>query len=173
MRLMRSATIIGVMLVIAVAGCDRPVERPAEPPGGSAFTHDISADQSGYYRPLTPVRSGDWTLIHLFIGQGPAFAAWEDGERIAGLAPVMLEFEDAGGARTRVVPSRYSVTDTTVRLQGRSAKLGEVTFIGRMDPDALATARRNLGDEGAVVTGSLTAGGRTFSGVGFRWWAGD
>lgn len=173
MRLVRSFTVVGALLLMAVAGCDRPVERPAQPPGGSAFTHDISADQSGYYRPLTPVRSGDWTLIHLFIGQDAAFTAWEDGERIAGLAPVMLEFEDATGTRTRVVPSRYTVTDRTVRLEGRSAELGEVSFDGRLNADALATARRNLGDEGAVVTGTLKAGGQTVSGIGLRWWAGD
>lgn len=173
MRLVRPFTLVGVLLLMAVAGCDRPAERPAQPPGGSVFTHDISADQSGYYRPLTPVRTGDWTLIHLFIGQDTAFTAWEDGERITGLAPVTLEFEDATGTRTRVVPSRYSVTDSTISLAGRSEELGEVTFDGRLDADALATARRNLGDQGAVVTGSLKAGGRSFSGVRFRWWAGD
>ena len=172
MNSVRSCTVIGILL-LAVAGCDRPVERPAEPVARSAFTHDISADQSGYYRPLTPVRSGDWTLVHLFIGQNAAFAAWEDGDRSAGLAPVVLEFADADGTRIRVVPSRYTVTDTTVRLAGRSEELGEVTFDGRLDADALATARRNLGDDGAVVTGRLTAGGQTFGGVGFRWWAGD
>lgn len=172
MNLVRSVTVVGVLL-LAVSGCDRPAERPGAPTTGSTFTHDISADQSGYYRPLTPVRSGDWTLIHLFIGQAADFATWEAGRRTVGLAPVMLEFEDARGARTRVVPSRYTVTDTVVRLEGRSAELGEVAFDGRLDADALATARRNLGDEGAVVTGTLKAGGRTFSGVHLRWWAGD
>ncbi|WP_339928281.1 hypothetical protein [uncultured Brevundimonas sp.] len=173
MRLVRSFTVVGVLLLMTVAGCDQPVERSGEPAARSAFTHDISADQSGYYRPLTPVRSGDWTLSHLFIGQAAEFSAWEAGERIAGLAPAMLEFEDAARVRTRVVPSRYTVTDTTIRFTGRSADLGEVTFDGRLDPDALATARRNLGDEGAVVTGTLKVGGRTISGVQLRWWAGD
>ncbi len=173
MGLVRSVTIVGVLLLTALAGCDRPVERPGEPAARSAFSHDIRADESGYYRPLTPVRSGDWSLSHLFIGQAAGFAAWEAGERIAGLAPVMLEFEDAAGARTRVVPSRYTVTDSAVRLVGRSPALGEVAFDGRLDADALATARRNLGDEGAVVTGTLKVGGRTIRGVQLRWWAGD
>lgn len=173
MRLVRSCSVFGVLLLLAVAACDRPSERPAQPPGSSAFSHDISNDQSGYYRPLTPVRSGDWSLSHLFIGQTAAFTAWEEGERVAGLAPVMLEFEDAAGARTRVVPSRYTVTGTTVRFTGQSSELGEVAFDGRLDADALATARRNLGDEGAVVTGTLKVGGRTISGVRLRWWAGD
>ncbi|WP_417231092.1 hypothetical protein [Brevundimonas sp.] len=173
MGLVRSVTIVGVLLLTVLAGCDRPVERPGEPAARSAYSHDISADESGYYRPLTPVRSGDWTLSHLFIGQTAEFAAWEAGERIAGLAPVMLEFEDTAGARTRVVPSRYTVTDSTVRFAGRSPALGEVAFDGRLDADALATARRNLGDESAVVAGTLTVDGRTIRGVQLRWWAGD
>lgn len=173
MRLVRSFTVVGVVLLVALAGCDRPAERTGEPAAVGSFSHDLDIDESGYYRPLSPVRAGDWILSHLFLGQTAAFAAWEEGERIAGLAPVMLEFEDAAGARIRVIPSRYTVTDTTVRLEGRSAELGQVTFEGRLNADALATARRNLGDEGVVLTGSLKAGGQTTNGVGFRWWAGD
>lgn len=172
MRPVRFSTIVGILLLTAMAGCDR-AERAGQQAKGSAFVHDISADQSGYYRPLTPVRSGDWTLIHLFVGQAAAFTAWEDGERIAGLAPVMLEFEDKAGDRTRIVPARYTVTESTVRFAGRSPELGEIAFDGRLDADALATARRNLGDQGAVVTGNLKVGDRTISGVRFRWWAGD
>lgn len=169
----RSVAVVAVLLLLAVTGCDRPADRPGEPATGVAFSHDISADVSGYYRPLTPVVSGDRTLTHLFIGQAAAFTGWEGGQRAGGLAPIMLEFADAAGGPTRVVPSRYAVTDTTVRFAGRSRGLGEVTFDGRLDADALATARRNLGDEGAVVTGTLTAGGQTFPGVQLRWWAGD
>jgi hypothetical protein len=122
---------------------------------------------------LIPVQTGDWALSHLFIGQDATFAAWEGGERIDGLAPVTLEFEHKGGALIRVMPVRYTVTDSLVRFEGRSSELGDVAFDGRLDPEALATARRNLGDQGAVVTGTLKIGGRTISGVRFRWWAGD
>lgn len=173
MHPIRSIAVVGVVLLAAVAGCDRPVERATEPVASTSFSHDIRADQSGYYQPLTPVRSGDWTLSHLFIGQDVAFVAWEGGERIGGLAPVTLEFEDKDGTRVRVVPARYTVTDSRVSFAGRSPELGEVAFDGRLDPEALATARRNLGDQGAVVTGTLKIGGRTLSGVRFRWWAGD
>ncbi|WP_339871885.1 hypothetical protein [uncultured Brevundimonas sp.] len=173
MRGIRSFTVIWVLLLTAVAACDGSIERSGKPATGPAFSHNISADQSGYYRPLTPVRSGDWTLSHLFMGQAADFTAWEQAERTAGLAPVMLEFETATGARTRVLPSRYTVTGTLVRFAGRTADLGEVAFEGRLDADALATARRNLGDEGAVVSGTLKVGGRSISGVRLRWWAGD
>jgi hypothetical protein len=48
-----------------------------------------------------------------------------------------------------------------------------VSFEGRLDQDALAKARRNLGDQGVVLKGTLKVGGRTFDGVSMRWWAGD
>ena len=65
------------------------------------------------------------------------------------------------------------MTDTSVRFEGRSPELGVVSFEGRLDPGALATSRRNLGDEGVVVTGTLTAGGETVRDVRLRWWMGD
>jgi len=42
-----------------------------------------------------------------------------------------------------------------------------------IDQGALATARRNLGDRGVVLTGTLKVGNRTFNKVSMRWWAGD
>tara|TARA_R110002051_G_scaffold103453_2_gene175260 strand:+ start:1371 stop:1889 length:519 start_codon:yes stop_codon:yes gene_type:complete len=170
-RILRSTAVVSALL-LALTGCDRPAVEgdPARPAG---FSHDISQDQSGYYIPLAPVRAGDWSINHLFLGQTADFTAWEAGAQGSTFAPVMIEFEDAAGRRTRALPTRYTVTDTVVHFEGQSAQLGTVVFDGRLDADAVATAKRNLGDEGAVLTGTLRVGGKSLGGVRFRWWAGD
>jgi hypothetical protein len=97
----------------------------------------------------------------------------------------MLQFEDVtspmiqtelGEARSvtvRVLPMTYSVSDSAVAFAGQSAELGRVTFEGRLDPEALATAKRNLGGDGVVMTGRLRVGGQTIEGVRMTWWMGD
>jgi hypothetical protein len=86
----------------------------------------------------------------------------------------MMEFEAGDRTRrTRLIPTAYDVTETRVRFQATSRELGAVSFEGALDQDALATARRNLGDQGVVLKGTLKVGGRTFDGVSMRWWAGD
>ncbi len=175
--------------VMALAGCDKPKEAtPAsEPaaPAAAAFSHTLTVDASGYYMPVTAPSFGKWTLRDIAVGQATDFTAWEAGNRSSTWAPIMIEFEDAtspmvetelGEARSgqvRVLPTSYTVTDNSVSFTGTSPELGEVKFEGVLNPDALATARRNLGDEGAVLTGSLTAGGITIGMVSLRWWGGD
>jgi hypothetical protein len=65
------------------------------------------------------------------------------------------------------------VTEARVRVQALSGGLGAVSFDGKLDQGALATARRNLGDQGVVLKGTLKVGNRTFNNVSMRWWAGD
>ncbi len=159
-------------------------ESPAAP-AATAFVSDLSGDISGYYMPVTELRAGNWRLRNAFIGQEPDFASWEAGTRRGVFAPVMFEFEDETSPMTktelgevrsghiRVLPSRYEVNDGRVAFEGRADGVGVVRFDGRLDGDALATARRNLGDESPVLVGTLNVGGRRFDGVRFRWWAGD
>ena len=173
---------------LLLAGCDRtaaPSDAPEPAPPAAGFSHTLTADLSGYYLPAEPVRAGNWSLHHVFVGQASEFQAWEGGERSETFGPVMLQFEDEtspmvqtelGETRSgtaRVLPSSYQVTDDSVTFTGRSDELGEVRFEGRLDQGALATARRNLGGEGVVMTGTLTAGGQTFRDVRLRWWMGD
>ena len=178
--------IAALAAVLGLASCDRGVSPSGSAePAPSAFSHALTTDLSGYYLPVEPVRAGDWILHHVFIGQAPEFQAWEGGERSATFAPVMIQFEDVtspmvqtelGETRSRtarVLPAAYEVTDASVTFAGRSPELGEVRFEGRLDPGALATARRNLGGEDAVLTGTLVAGGRTFPDVRLHWWMGD
>ena len=173
-----------LLAALAMTACEGPFA-PGEAPPAAAFSHAITADISGYYRPADPVRIGQWRLDHLFVGQAPEFETWEGGSRSEAFAPVMLQFADASSPITatgpgeahsvtaRVLPSRYEVTDTTVSFVGRSPELGRVVFEGRLDPEALATSRRNLGGDGVVMTGILTAGNQTVRDVRLRWWMGD
>ena len=172
---------VGLLLL---ASCDRP-EAPTEVPPAAAFRHAMSSDLSGYYLPAGEVRVGNWAFHHIFVGQVQEFQAWESGNRSETFAPVMLQFEDVtspmvqteiGETRSvsaRVLPTTYSVTDTSLSFEGRSPELGAVRFEGSLDPGALATSRRNLGDEGVVVTGRLTVGDAQARTVQLRWWAGD
>jgi hypothetical protein len=187
----RLLAVAGLAAMLAVASCDRPdtqgeapsATAPAAP--AAAFSHSISSDLSGYYMPANEVRIGKWSFDHIFVGQAQEFEAWEGGRRSGTFGPVMLQFDDVtspmvqteiGEARSitaRVLPSTYSVTDNRIAFEGRSAELGAVRFEGTLDPGALATARRNLGDEGVVVTGRLTVGDAPAQAVQLRWWAGD
>ena len=178
--------LIGLSLgLLLLASCGRS-QGPAEaPPAAAAFTHSMTTDLSGYYRPAGEVRVGKWSLDHVFVGQAAEFRGWEAGGRSGTFGPVMLQFDDVtspmvqteiGEARSitaRVLPTAYSVTDTRITFEGRSEELGAVRFEGALDPGALATSRRNLGDEGVVVTGRLTVGDAAAQTVQLRWWAGD
>ncbi len=182
---MRNFIGLAVGLLI-LASCDRP-EVPAEAPAPAApaFSHAMTSDLSGYYMPAGDVRIGTWSLDHVFVGQATDFQAWEGGDRSATFGPVMLQFDNVtspmvqteiGEARSvtaRVLPTAYEVTDSRIRFEGRSPELGAVRFEGMLDPGALATSRRNLGDEGVVVRGELKVGEAPAQRVQMRWWGGD
>lgn len=182
----RTLAAAGLVVLLAVAGCDRPTKTGAAPATSTpGFSHGMNSDLSGYYMPLGEVRVGKWSLDHVFIGQIADFRAWEAGTRAETFAPVMLQFDDVtspmvateiGEARSitaRVLPTAYSVTDAAIRFEGRSPELGVISFEGVLDPGALATSRRNLGNEGVVVTGTLTIGNTPARNVQLRWWGGD
>ena len=186
---MRNLIGLAVSLLL-FAGCDAPGapgDSPAAavPPATPTFSHAMSSDLSGYYMPATEVQIGKWSFDHVFVGQTHDFQAWESGGRNETFAPVMLQFDDAtspmvateiGEAHSvtaRVLPTAYLVTDTGLSFEGRSPELGLVSFEGVLDPGALATSRRNLGNEGVVVTGTLTVGNAPARTVQLRWWGGD
>ncbi len=177
-----------MLAALSMASCDRPaapedVDAPARPAPG--FAHAMTSDMSGYYMPVGEVSVGKWRLDHLFVGQAAEFQSWEGGTRSETFGPVMLQFDDATSPMVqtelgethsitaRVLPTSYAVSDTAVAFTGQSPELGRVTFEGRLDPDALATARRNLGGDGVVMTGRLEVGGQTVDGVRMTWWMGD
>lgn len=173
-----SATLVVLAGLIGLAACD-DVKAPAtggQPPAKPAeegFSHQISGDLSGYYTPAAPISIDGYRVKALFLGQGADFAAWEGGSKSGDFAPVMIEFEKDGAAPIRVLPKTYSVSDGRIRFEGVDPRLGNVAFYGTLDQNALATARRNLGDEAPVLTGTLRAGGTAFGGQKFRWYGGD
>jgi hypothetical protein len=172
------ALVVVLAAVLGVAACD-DVKAPASGGGSPAkpaeagFSHQISGDLSGYYTPAAPISIDGYRVKALFLGQGADFAAWEGGSNSGDFAPVMIEFEKDGAAPIRVLPKTYSVSDGRIRFEGVDPRLGNVAFNGTLDQNALATARRNLGDEAPVLTGTLRAGGTAFGGQKFRWYGGD
>ncbi len=182
---MRRLLIAAALAGLTLASCDSGGgSRPAAPTA-PVFTNTASGDLSGFYMPMDEAQVGKWSLDHVFVGQTAEFESWKAGERSGAFAPVMLQFDDItspmtntelGEARSvtaRVLPTSYTVNDAEIRFEGRSPELGVVQFSGRLDQGALATARRNLGDEGAVLTGSLKVGDAPAQAVRLRWWMGD
>ncbi|WP_332640853.1 hypothetical protein [Brevundimonas sp.] len=188
---MRITTLAAVFAVLGAAACDRPAQPADAPadapaaPAASAFSYASTVDLSGFYMPTSRVRAGKWDLDHVFVGQAAEFQAWTGVETETTFAPVMIEFSDPASpmaetelgetrsVKARVLPTRYAVSDDRIEFEGTSPETGLVRFDGRIDQGALASSRRNLGDEGVVVTGTLTAGGQTVNDVKLRWWMGD
>lgn len=176
--------------VVVLSACDRPAQPADSPttpaaPAARDFSYAATTDLSGFYLPPEEVRIGKWSFDHVFVGQAAEFQAWTGAETETTFAPVMVAFSDAtspmveselGESRSvtaRVLPTRYAVSDDRIVFEGTAPEVGAVRFEGRIDQGALATSRRNLGDEGVVVTGTLTAAGHTVRDVKLRWWMGD
>ena len=108
-------------------------------------------------------------VASLFIGQDEAFAAWEGGSRAS--PPLILSLTGPQGEAT-VLPDAYVVTEDRVQMRGSAPGVGPVGLSARIDQGALATARRNLGDQTPVVTGTVSVNGRRTSFM-LSWWGGD
>ncbi len=162
---MRSSwVVVAVAGLLSLAACERrDAATPTSTPEAT-FQHRLSGDISGDYRPtgeasIQPVAS-------LFIGQNEAFAAWEGGSRAS--PPLILSLTGPQG-EARVLPSAYVVTDDRIQMRGSVPGLGPVELSGRIDQGALATARRNLGDQTPVVTGTISVSGRRTPFTLSRW----
>ncbi|WBT05312.1 hypothetical protein PFY01_11305 [Brevundimonas vesicularis] len=159
-----SWVIVAVIAVLSLAACERrDATTPTSTPEAT-FQHRLGGDISGDYRPtgagsMQPVAS-------LFIGQDEAFAAWEGGSRAS--PPLILSLTGPQG-EVRVLPDAYVVTDDRIQMSGSAPGVGPVELSARIDQGALATARRNLGDQTAVVTGTVSVNGRRTSFTLSRW----
>ncbi|SPU52407.1 Uncharacterised protein [Brevundimonas vesicularis] len=165
---MRSSwVVVAVMALLSLAACERrDAATPTSTPEAT-FQHRLSGDISGDYRP-----TGDASIqpvASLFIGQVEAFAAWEGGSRAS--PPLILSLTGPQGEVT-VLPDAYVVTDDRIQMRGSAPGMGPVELSARIDQGALATARRNLGDQTPVVTGTVSVNGRRTS-FTLSWWGGD
>ena len=154
-----------VMGLLVLSACERR-EADAPPPETARFSHRLSADISGDYRPVGP-NSGQVTS--LFVGQEAAFTAWEAGR--GGAPPLILSLDGPQGPM-RVTPDAYAITDDTVQMTGSAPGGGVVRLQGRIDQGALATARRNLGYQTPVITGTVSVDGQRTA-FTLSWWGGD
>lgn len=162
-----SWVVVAVAGLLSLAACERrDAATPTSTPEAT-FQHRLSGDISGDYRPIG--EASIQPVASLFIGQDEAFAAWEGGSRAS--PPLILSLTVPQG-EARVLLSAYVVTDDRIQMRGSVPGLGPVELSGRIDQGALATARRNLGDQTPVVTGTISVNGlRTpFT---LSWWGGD
>ncbi len=159
----------------------------ATPPTPVTFSHDPALDSFGYYFTDTAVQSGDLKLTSLNIGQASDFADWEAGKRPATYAPIFLAFDDVTSPTARnelgetyhtvslrVMPTAYRVDGQEVSFHGVDPRLGQVTFSGAFDLEALKTAKaEGPGEPQPVLRGDLQVGDQQFRNVGFMYFGGD
>ena len=196
MRLIAAALLAAVLF----GGCSRnpqdqgappasaePATSAAPAPEGPAFQRDAKLDAFGFYMPTSDVQVGSLKLSLSSVGTPDEFRDWEAGKREATHAPVMIIFDDVSspmqsnemGGEThtvtvRVLPTRYAVTEKGLSFAGQDPRLGEVTFAGAWDMAAIKAAQAgNAASDSPVLTGRLTAGGKTFERVQFTWFGGD
>lgn len=159
----------------------------ATPPAPVTFSHDPALDSFGYYFTETAVRAGVLKLTSLNIGQASDFADWEAGKRPAAYAPIYLSFEDVTSptaenelgqtnhtVSVRVMPTAYRVDDQAISFHGVEPRLGQVTFTGAFDPEALKAAKaQGPGEPQPVLKGDLTIGDQQFRNISFKYFGGE
>lgn len=153
----------------------------------ATFSHDPKLDSFGYYLSDAVVQVGTLKLTSLNVGQASDFADWEAGKRPATYAPIFLEFDDVSSPTAenelgqtyhtisvRVMPTAYRVDGREVRFHGVDPRLGQVTFTGAFDLEALKAAKAaGPGAPKPVLKGDLRIGDRQFRNVGLSYFGGD
>lgn len=200
MRIRYLALGLGAVAVLA-AGCHRKAEAPAKPASVPApavqpadrtldqphtFSHEADFDAAGFYFTQSNIRSGNWRLTQIGVGAPSDFETWEKGDRGSSFGPIQFEFEDAAsptrtgetGAEShtgsiRVLPDAYVLDGQRLTFFGHDKALGQVSFDGRFDKTALIEAKANGSSQTAVLTGTLTVGGKTYDKVSFTYFVGD
>jgi hypothetical protein len=159
----------------------------ATPPAPVTFSHDPSLDGLGYYFTDTVVQAGSLKLESLNIGQAADFADWEAGKRPATYAPIFMTFDDVTSptaenelgqtyhtVSVRVMPTAYRVDEREVSFHGVDPRLGQVTFTGAFDVEALRAAKAaGPGQTSTVLKGGLQIGDQQFRNISFMYFGGE
>lgn len=202
MRIPAAAATAAVALAALLAACT-PAKAPdaKEAPAAAAdptgFSHPAGSDLFGYYMAKTDVKVGTWQLVNFHLGGEDDFAKWEANDRMTTYAPVMMEFDNTASPKQtnelgaefhteseRVLPSAYAIApDGKIDFVGTGAKLGKVTFHGKIDMNLLKAMSGANGSatpppadadpDATVMTGTLTVGDQTFENLAFTWFGGD
>ena len=152
---------------------------------GGVFSDRL--DAFGYYFTETEVKSGNLKLTSLNIGQASDFADWEAGKRMTTYAPIFLAFDDVTSPTAvnelgqtyhtvsiRVMPTAYRVDGQAVSFHGADRNLGQVTFAGVFDLEALKTVKTTgPGETQPVLKGDLQVGDQQFRNISFMVFGGD
>lgn len=168
----------------APAPSTAPAAAPATP---VTFSHDATLDGFGHYLADADVRSGNLKLMSLHIGQAGDFADWEAGKRPATYAPIFMEFADVTSptaenelgqiyhtVTVRVMPTAYRVDGQQVSFHGVDPNLGQVTFTGAFDLEALKAAKAaGPGEPKPVLKGALQLGDQQIRNIGLMYFGGD
>lgn len=159
---------LALMVCLIIAGCERREATPAPPPVEAAFRHQLSGDVSGDYRALPQADDG-WRVVGLFVGQEAAFEAWEAGARDA--PPLILSLSGPNGL-VQAPPRTYVLSDDRLKMEASARGGVDVALDLQLSQGGLATARRNLGDQNPVMTGTAVIEGR-LTPVSLTLWGGD
>jgi hypothetical protein len=168
----------------APAPSTAPAALPAAP---VTFSHDPKLDGRGVYLTDGVVQSGNLRLTSLDIGQADDFADWEAGKRPATYAPIFLTFEDVTSPTAedelgriyhtvsiRVMPTAYRVDEQEVSFHGVDPNLGQVTFTGAFDLEALEAAKAaGPGQPRPAMKGVLQVGDKQFRNISLMYFGGD
>jgi len=169
---MRGRSVAALAALALLAACGQGQDNsasPADTPQSTTarYAYNLTEDVAGDYAPLETVQVQNWTLQHIFVAGPHVFESWIGGERQLMQSPVSMVFSDEKGTLT-VAPGRFDISDNHFRFSGSSPATGDYDFEGRIDLDALATARRTLGSEETVLKGRLQIGGQTFNALALK-----
>ena len=143
---------------------------------------DRALKLDGFYYPIRYVQAGNLQVVHMAIAlddtAGTAKGACT-GVTVKLADVTSKEIDSDQGTSWAVSPviscDSYTITRHKIAFRGHDAQAGQVTFIGKVDPQFAAwqsgagTAMNS--SSGNAITGDLTIGGTVLKDVGFGYYS--